>query len=173
MKNKLSKILLIIYLNNSIVFGRNIDATCYNSINYVVNLNNNKTFRSVVISGNIFNDPNGGNVNNSSGMANTIPNNIFATLVNFNGTVIESLLVPTNGAFTFSPVVEDEYLVLISVNQGIINEPSPLAELPPNWLNTGEFNGIEDGGTDSQIDGTSELIQVDNDYSTINFACTN
>lgn len=169
MIHKIIQVILFIGLNFSLGFGGNIFANSFKSIDCNSNVFTKVDLATVVISGNIFNDPDGGNVNNSTGVANLIPNNIYATLVNFNGTVTESVLVATNGAFAFSPVVEDEYIVLISINQGDVNQPSPIIDLPDGWQNTGEFNGPTDGGTDSQIDGTSELIQANMDYTTINF----
>jgi hypothetical protein len=166
---KLFHLLLFTGLNCWLGFGQNIEIKDNKSVKYQKNFRKNKEVKNVIIGGNIFNDPDGGNVNNSTGLTNSIPNNIYASLVNSSGTVIESVLVLTSGSFTFSSIAEDEYLVLISINQGNPTEPSPIVELPAGWSNTGEFNGPPDSGIDSQIDGTSELINITSDYSFFNF----
>jgi hypothetical protein len=108
-------------------------------------------------------------VDNSSGKPNLIPANIYATLINDEGTVIESVLINPNGTFAFASIIEGIYNVLISTNQGSTTAPSPLVELPAGWVSTGEFNGPENSGADTDVDGTSELISLTTDFSNINF----
>ncbi|PWJ57093.1 putative secreted protein (Por secretion system target) [Dyadobacter jejuensis] len=126
---------------------------------------------AVIVEGNVFNDPNAGNVNNSTGSANVIPNNIYASLVDDNGNVVESQLVATTGTYSFSSVWEGTYSVVISTAEGVQGSPAPSSVLPSGYVHTGDFNGTPNSGNTNITFGTSSPFLVSNaNVSNINFA---
>jgi Secretion system C-terminal sorting domain len=116
----------------------------------------------VNVSGHVWHDINGGNVNSSS--ATAIPTGIYANLIDATGKVVASQLVPSTGGsagqFSFDAVGEGDYTVNISVTAGVQGASAPLPSLPAGWLNTGEFNGNANTGNDGIINGTSSSFTV-------------
>jgi hypothetical protein len=126
--------------------------------------------KPVNVSGNIFNDANGGNVNNSTGGANVISTGIFANLIDANGKVVASVAVNTDGTYTFPAVFEGNYTMNISTTLGVQGAMAPGAALPAGWVNTGEFNGVANTGNDGTINGNSAVFTVAaTDVTDINF----
>lgn len=139
-----------------------------------------KVFR---VSGNVFHDPDAGNVNiSTAGGMNTIPAGVYANLVN-GQTVVASVLVPNTalpgcepgcpviGAFSFN-TIPGQFTVALS--SAFITPGSTLPAsltLPTGWKNTGDFNGAPDTGTNAaSVDGKSESFDVtDADVMNINF----
>lgn len=127
--------------------------------------------KPVSVTGNVFKDPNGGNVNNSTGDANSVPSGMYANLVDANGRVVAAVAVNTNGTYSFAGVSEGNYSVLISKTAGTQGANSPLASLPSGWVNTGEYNGTPNTGNDGAIDGLSSVFTVAaTNVTNINFA---
>ena len=114
----------------------------------------------VNVSGTVFNDPNGGNVNNSTGSSNTVPSGMFANLTDASGRVVASVPVNTDGTYSFTAIGEGNYTVNISTASGVQASFVPAAGLPAGWSNTGEFNGAPNTGTDGTINGTSATFTV-------------
>ena len=150
------------------------------------NYTNNKddaTLKQFQVSGNVFHDPDAGNVNiSTTGGINTIPAGVYANLVD-GQTVFASVLVPHTaapgcepdcpviGAFSFN-TIPGQFTVALS--SAFITPGSPLPvslPLPTGWRNTGDFNGAPNTGTNaSSVDGKSEAFDVvDADVSNINF----
>jgi hypothetical protein len=114
----------------------------------------------VAVSGNVFNDINGGNVNNSTAGANAVPSGIYANLVDAGGNVVTSVPVNTNGTYNFSSVYAGNYTVSLSTVPGEQGSPAPPVSLPSGWVSTGEFNGTPDTGNDGTINGISASFTV-------------
>lgn len=112
------------------------------------------------VSGNVFNDPNGGNVNNSSGTTNAVPSGMFANLIDSNNKVVASTSVATDGTYSFSGIYAGTYTIVLSTTAGIQGATAPTASLPSGWFNRGEFNGTPNTGTDSTVNGISAAFTV-------------
>ncbi|MEZ0610583.1 Ig-like domain-containing protein [Fibrella sp. WM1] len=118
--------------------------------------------KPVTVSGHVWHDADQGNVNSSS--ATPIPAGIYANLIDTDGNVVDSQVVPnagtTAGQFSFSAIGEGDYTVNISTTQGVQGQAAPTPSLPSGWSNTGEFNGASNTGNDGTINGTSEVFTV-------------
>lgn len=128
--------------------------------------------RPVNVSGNVWHDFDLGNVNSSSAVP--IPTGIYANLIDANGNVVASQLVPnsggTAGAFSFDNVGSGEYTVSISTTEGLQGQPAPAPSLPTGWGNTGEYNGASNTGNDGNVNGISNSFTVvDTDVVDRNF----
>ena len=124
------------------------------------------------INGNVFNDPDGGNVNNSSGTTNAIPSGIYANLINnATGLVVASVPVATNGTYTIcGAVTGNTYYVSLTKAQSTVGDAAPTPSLPSFWMNTGEYTGAENTGTDGTIDGKSATFTISSaNQSNVNF----
>ena len=129
-------------------------------------------FSTVTVSGNVFNDVNAGNVDNS-GTANVIPPGMYASLVDALGNVVATTptTIPASGAYSFSGVSGGNYTVVISTTQGVVGQPAPVASVPTGWANTGEFNGTPNTGNTAPINGVSATFTVGStNVDNINFA---
>ncbi|WP_374755209.1 beta strand repeat-containing protein, partial [Dyadobacter jejuensis] len=126
---------------------------------------------AVSVSGNVFNDPDALNVNNSSGDANLVPAGMTAILVdNTTGLVTANTAVGTDGVFDFGNVSPGDYTVVLSTTAGTIGSTPPATDLPAGWLNTGEFTGTPDSGNDGSVNGSSEVFTVTaTDVTNVNF----
>ncbi|MFZ1529647.1 MAG: T9SS type A sorting domain-containing protein [Ferruginibacter sp.] len=114
----------------------------------------------VSVSGNVFNDPNAGNVNNSTGSANAVPAGLNANLVDANGRVVASVPVATDGTYSFPAIFEGTYTVSLSTTVGTQGLVKPVESVPAGWLNTGEFNGTPNTGADGSVNGISAAFNV-------------
>ncbi len=121
------------------------------------------------ISGTVFHDPDGGNVNNSTGNPNTVPPGLYANLVGTDGNVVAVSPVDASGFYGFSDIVPGDYYVVLSTTNGTIGSAEPAPSLPAGWINTGEFNGPENTGNTASIDGISPQFTLVENYSNINF----
>ncbi|PWJ48861.1 putative secreted protein (Por secretion system target), partial [Dyadobacter jejuensis] len=126
---------------------------------------------AVSVSGNVFNDPDALNVNNSSGDANLVPAGMTVILVdNTTGLVTANTSVGTDGVFDFGNVSPGDYTVVLSTTAGTIGSTPPATDLPAGWLNTGEFTGTPDSGNDGSVNGSSEVFTVTaTDVTNVNF----
>ena len=104
------------------------------------------------VAGNVFNDGNGltdlavnGTGSNAGGLT--------AYLVNATtGAVVASSAVAANGSYSFVNVADGTYNVVISATAGQVANPT--ANLPANWVNTGEgVNPAGDGVVDGRVTG--------------------
>ncbi|MFN8251265.1 MAG: T9SS type A sorting domain-containing protein [Ferruginibacter sp.] len=126
--------------------------------------------KPVTISGNVFNDADGGNVNNSTGIANAVPAGMYANLVDNNGKLVSQVSVNTNGTFSFPSIFEGNYTVKLSVTTGTQGSTAPAASLPSGWVATGEFNGTQNTGNDGDKNSASAAFAVNTtDVANINF----
>ncbi|GAA4442273.1 hypothetical protein GCM10023091_28750 [Ravibacter arvi] len=119
---------------------------------------------------NVFNDIDGGNVNNSSGVANSVPSGLNANLVDANSVVVATVPVNADGTYSFPATGQGDYTVSLSTNAGVPGSPKPAEQMPAGWAYTGEFNGVPDTGTDPAVNGISEVFTVAaTDVTNINF----
>jgi hypothetical protein len=114
----------------------------------------------VGISGNIFNDPNGSNVNNSTGSANNIPAGLYANLIDSGGKVVASTAINPDGSYNFPAIFAGNYNVNLSTLQGVQGLTTPTSSLPQGWVNTGEYTGTPNTGNDGTVNGYSEVVNV-------------
>jgi SdrD B-like domain len=128
------------------------------------------SYTVVSVSGNVFNDPNGANVNNSTGVANLVPVGMTAILVCCDGNVVANATVNTDGTYSFGNLGQATYTVILSTTAGTIGMIPPAPSVPLGWANTGEFTGTPDSGTDASVNGTSLPFSVTtSDIVNINF----
>jgi len=127
--------------------------------------------RPIVISGSVFNDPNGGNVNNSTGTTNAVPAGMFANLLDAAGNVVTSVSIPTTGAYSFPAIFEgNSYSIQVSTGAGTQGAPPPPLVLPTGWVATGEFTGTPNTGSDGTINSTSAAFTAGTaDIVNVNF----
>lgn len=121
------------------------------------------------VSGMIFHDPDGGNVNNSTGSANTVPSGFYANLIGTDGNVVAVAPVNSSGFYGFNGILAGDYYVVLSTTNGVPGTPAPLPSLPAGWVNTGEFIGIENTGNTAPIDGISPIFTVGGSSTEVNF----
>lgn len=121
------------------------------------------------ISGMVLHDPDGGNVNNSTGNANSVPSGLYANLIGTDGNVVAVAPVNSSGFYGFNNIPVGNYYVVLSTTNGTPGTPAPLPELPAGWANTGEFIGPENTGNTAPADGISPVFTVGGNSTDINF----
>lgn len=126
--------------------------------------------KPVTVSGNVFNDPNGGFVNNSTGTTNLIPAGIYASLIDANGKLVSQVAVSTNGTYNFPAIFAGTYTVNTNITTGTQGAVAPAASVTYGWVVTGEYNGAANTGNDGNSNGISEPFTVSTtNISNINF----
>ncbi len=127
-------------------------------------------YRTVNLTGNIFNDANGlkDNTVNGTGLGNPAAETLYVHLVDSQGKVIMITPAATNGQYSFANVNTGNFTVLISNIQGIVNQSAPAHQLPANWVNTGENIGIQ-AGHDGVVNGITPVNVTNKDILNINF----
>ncbi|SEJ74321.1 Por secretion system C-terminal sorting domain-containing protein [Dyadobacter sp. SG02] len=126
-------------------------------------------FLTASITGNVFHDPNAGNVNNSTGSSNTVPSGLFANLVGTDGNVAAVAPVNVSGIYGFTSIAAGNYTVVLSTTNGTVGSEAPAASLPAGWANSGEFNGAENTGNTAPVDGISPEFTVGVNSTDVNF----
>ena len=110
------------------------------------------------INGNVFNDADGltdGDVD-GTGIGTPSGTQVYATLLDSSGNVVESVPVESNGTYSFTNVTANtDYTVQVSTideSGNVGGTPSTGPALPAGWVNTGEdcCDGI---GDDGSVDG--------------------
>lgn len=114
----------------------------------------------VSVSGNIFNDPDAGNVNNSTGATNQVPSGLFANLIDANGKVVASTAVNTDGSYNFPAIFAGTYTMNVTTAAGTQGLAAATADLQAGWKFTGEFNGTPNTGNDGSANGSSSAFTV-------------
>lgn len=126
--------------------------------------------KPVSISGNVFNDPNAGNVNNSTGSTNVVPAGLYANLLDASTKVVASAAIAADGTYSFPAIFEGNYKVNLSTAQGTQGANKPSETLPSLYVNTGEFIGTPNTGNDGTIDGISNSFTVgSSNITNVNF----
>ena len=152
------------YLNTALIQGNE------NDVNFLNNQDDAMIVIGRGISGNVFNDPNGGHVNNSTGAVNNIPDNLFANLLDADGNVVASTTIDVGGTYSFANMPPATYTVKLSNATGTAGSPPPAYLAPDGWENTGTYNGNVNTGNSGNKNGLSETFTVSNtDVENINF----
>ncbi|HLM60531.1 MAG TPA: VCBS repeat-containing protein [Pyrinomonadaceae bacterium] len=104
------------------------------------------------VSGTVFNDVNGLTDNIVNGTGTNTGNTLHANLLDNNGIVLQTILVPADGTYSFAGLNAGSYTVQLSTNQGTIGSAAPVNDLPAGWVNTGENIGTA-VGNDGTVNG--------------------
>jgi hypothetical protein len=141
-------------------------------------------FRTVSLSGTVFNDLNGNanttgtpeggeavinGTNSGGGILPGAP--LYANLIDANGKVIATVPVQNNGTYNFPNVPQSStgLSVQLSTNQGTVGQNKPATALPTGWLTTGEnANGNQTGAADG-ANGEIPLVTTTVNITTQNF----
>jgi hypothetical protein len=123
----------------------------------------------IMISGNVFNDTDGLTDNDVDGTGINNPSNtpVYANLVDAAGNVVATATIGSNGSYQFPNVTTNAtYTMVLSTTQGTVGQPAPQADLPGDWMNTGESpnNSTSDGtpnGVQTVVVGTSNVPNID------------
>jgi hypothetical protein len=111
---------------------------------------------TVLISGTVFNDKNGGTVN-GTGIGSLGGQQLIAYLTE-NGLVLDSARVNNDGTYTFNQgLMESTYTVRISTVSAATGTAAPAATLSSNWNFTGETYGSNNAagtGADATVNGS-------------------
>ena|GEM_PF-6054342 len=124
------------------------------------------------ISGNVYDDGNGGNVDhyNSTGAPNSVPSTLYANLVdNATGKVTATSSVATVGTYSFSGIATGTYYVVLSTTNGTVGSTPPSASLPNGWVNTGAYNGPSGTGNSGATGTSATFNNTSTGASDINF----
>lgn len=122
------------------------------------------------ITGNVFNDPDGGNVNNSSGAPNLVPGDMYINLVDSSNVVVASAQVNTDGSYLLPMIYEGRYTAVLSTTNLAPGTTPVSSTASSGWQSTGEFTGTPNTGSDNSIDGTSVAFTVTGtDLNNVNF----
>lgn len=121
------------------------------------------------ISGTVFHDPDGGNVNNSTGSPNAVPSGLYANLIGTDGNVVAVASVNSSGFYGFQGISAGDYHVVLSTTNATPGTAAPLPGLPTGWINTGEYNGAENTGNTAPTDGISPVFTLGVNSTDINF----
>lgn len=121
------------------------------------------------ISGTVFHDPDGGNVNNSTGNPNAVPSGLYANLIGTDGNVVAVASVNSSGFYGFTGIPAGDYHVVLSTTNATPGTAAPSPSLPGGWINTGEFNGAENTGNTAPADGISPVFTIGANSADINF----
>lgn len=123
---------------------------------------------SYTVCGTVFIDVNGLTDNTVNGMGTNANNTIYAVLVNSNGNTAAYTSVEANGTYCFYGVVPQNYSVILSTTQAVINAPAPSPSLPPLWQFSGENIGTGPGN-DGLINGTLHFVVSNSNITDVNF----
>lgn len=117
-------------------------------------------YTTVSISGEVHNDPNGGNIN---GPLTNAGGTLHAILINNAGNVVLSVPVNASGQYTFNAVIPGNYKIRLSTTAGNTGQQAPAASLPLNWVNTAEgLTAAGDGTPDGNINITVGTAAITN-----------
>ena len=117
------------------------------------------------VSGNVFNDTNGlsdGIVNGSG----TNEGGLYAILVNGSNQVVQSVVVASNGVFSFTNVKAASYTVILSTTAGVVNSAPPSISLPAGWSSSGEGTATNGDGT---VNTSTPILVSIADVTGVNF----
>lgn len=94
-----------------------------------------------LFAGSVFLDIDGltDNAIDGSGIQSPAAQQLYVTLVDNLGNVVASTPVAADGSYQLPPVEMDgDYLIQLSINQGVVSQPAPAIALPSGWAFTGE-----------------------------------
>ena len=119
----------------------------------------------VSISGTVFNDANG-LVGDAivNGTGTNAGGTLYANLISSGGVVLQSIVLPSSGAFTFLGVTQNTNFTVIVATSATATTPS----LPAGFVNTGENIGTG-AGNDGTPNGSIAVSTVTTDIVDVNF----
>ncbi len=126
----------------------------YGSLNLSCQIDFQKQFAAIGLSGTVFNDVNGltDSTVNGTGIGSPGGTQLYANLLDANNYVVTTATVAADGTYTFPAAFAGSYSVQISTTQGVESSPAPASALPANWVNTGENLGAG-AGNDALVNG--------------------
>ena len=126
-------------------------------------------FATVSLSGKVFDDVDGVS---TGGIANRLGTNtgttLYANLLDSTNKVVQSVLIPASGIYSFTGLNSGSYTVQLSINQGTVGNAAPVKALPNGWVNTGENIGTEIA-TDGNGDGLLAVVVGTTNITDANF----
>jgi len=105
-------------------------------------------FITLTLSGNVYDDANGLTDNTINGTGTNANGKLYAQLVNSSNAVIATVPVAGNGTYSFSSLIPGTYSIILDT----LPAASTVADLPVNWVNTGENLGAG-AGSDGNPNG--------------------
>ena len=126
-------------------------------------------FETIKISGNVFDDVDGLTDTDVDGTGIDDPSAtpLYANLVDPAGNVEDVVPINADGTYEFLDVTPNTtYTIVLSTTQGTVGNPAPSADLPSDWVNTGESpnNATDDGlvdGVNTVVVGTMDVPLID------------
>lgn len=114
------------------------------------------------ISGQIFNDANGMTDNLVNGIGTNTGAPLYAVLTDENNIILNSVLLPSNGQYSFPNLFTGTYSVKITTEIPAANgNPAPNSSHTNGWLNTGTNNGVgNDAGSGNFTTGNLDSVRV-------------
>jgi len=125
-------------------------------------------FISVSISGTVLNDANGLTDSIVNGTGTNAGGTLYANLLDSGGNVVQRMLVPASGVYSFTGLDSGSYTIQISINQGTIGSPAPATALPTDWVNTGENLGTG-ASNDGSVNGMLPVVVGSTAIANANF----
>jgi hypothetical protein len=108
---------------------------------------------SLGVKGIVYEDTNGLADNTVNGTGSNVGGTLFAMLVDAAGNLVDSFPVKDDGTFILGGAsTNTAYTVVLSTSYGSLGGTAPAADLPPGWMNTGEFLG-SGAGSDGAVNG--------------------
>ncbi|MBO9637431.1 MAG: T9SS type A sorting domain-containing protein [Siphonobacter aquaeclarae] len=130
--------------------------------------------RIITIKGNVFRDADGltNGLVDGPGINNPDGTPLYINLVNADNKVVGTAVVQPDGSYTLSEMELGTLSAQVSTTRGTVGSTPPAANLPANWVNTGEYFGIGNAagsGNEASGDGKIAVLVGDTDISEVNF----
>lgn len=132
------------------------------------NITSNFGYQYPGLSGNVYDDANGLADSTVNGTGTHAGGTLYAILVNGSNKVVQSVAVTAGGAYAFPNIAPNSYTVVLGTVAGTVGAIAPVASLPAEWVNTGEYLGIGTGN-DGTVDGILAVTVSAGDVSNANF----
>ena len=117
---------------------------------------------SLGVKGIVYEDTNGLADNTVNGAGSNVGGTLFAMLVDAAGNLVDSFPVKDDGTFILGGAsTNTAYTVVLSTSFGSLGGTAPAADLPPGWMNTGEFLG-SGAGSDGTVNGRLSVTIASN-----------
>jgi hypothetical protein len=141
-------------------------------------------FRTVTLSGTVFNDLNGNATTNgtpqtgeavingtNTGAGLTAGQVLYANLIDANGIVIATAPISSTGTYSFPNVPQSAtgLTVQLSTNQGTVGIAKPATTLPNGWVSTGENKNGQAGTADATTNTEIPITTTTTNITTQNF----
>ncbi|UCS94251.1 hypothetical protein KZP23_04250 [Echinicola marina] len=128
---------------------------------YYAEVNEEDGYRYLTFQGNVLDDEDGLEDNLVSGSP-TLASGLYALIVDESNLVVASAPVLVDGTYTIDRVPDGVYKVILSTEDAMEGETSPVPSLPENWENSGEQLGTGVGENLKGQDGVIEAFDLNN-----------